>query len=758
MRKISKILIMIMFLFIISFSGCKQSESSYTLTLKYEDGIEYKTEELSSEDEIQLDNLVKEGYRFLGWFNGDVKVESPISISSDTILIAKFEKIIEYTYKFIVDEEVIKEETKEVGSNIEYPADPYKEGFTFIGWDKDDTELKEDITFTAIFEEVIKEFTYKFVVDGEVIKEETKEEGSAIVYPSKPYKEGFRFIGWDKDDTELKEDITFTAIFEEIIKYTYKFVVDGEVIKEEKEEVGSSIKYPVNPYKKGFIFIGWDKDDTELKEDITFTAIFEEKEDITSLEGLKVSFLGDSITTFYKEGSPMNSYYGGTGQFYYPLYSSTVKTVDLTWWAQLLNNAKMELGINNSWSGSCAVGSGESAGCSDNRLNTLTENGANDIVIVYLGTNDLVNGYSVEQFREAIEKIISKVRTQGSAEVFLTTLGYTDYTGYSYTEEKRIEYNEELRKIATEKSCGIIPLDDYIIDDNYMIYLGDKLHYNLKGATLLSKISQKAISEYFGIAYDEEIEVEHQEKLPEGVLAIVTATADDSYNFWQDYGTKIFFTSKNKTNAPYSLRIQISKDATSGKYYVISVHQSGEAATYNCDYLLQISEAYQDYNSMRTALKEVVVGTIVEFDESNTFPKEITFKKGDGGYVGGDQGEEDKPDEDIIEGQLHIGAYNSGVWTQYESTCIAYSQDMMDKASTFVNFYIIKLTKNTEDDNYTITGLKPVNENAEFSDCDYYILIFSTREEVSYYNNAKLGDTVIINGDITTGNANLEFK
>ena len=633
MRKISRILIMIMFLFIISFSGCKQSESSYTLTLKYEDGIEYKTEELSSEDEIQLDNLVKEGYRFLGWFNGDVKVESPISISSDTILIAKFE---------------------------------------------------------------------------------------------------------------------------EIIKYTYKFVVDGEVIKEEKEEVGSSIKYPANPYKQGFIFIGWDKDDTELKEDITFTAIFEEKEDITSLEGLKVSFLGDSITTFYKEGSSMNSYYGGANQFYYPLYSSTVKTVDLTWWAQLLNNAKMELGINNSWSGSCAVGSGESAGCSDNRLNTLTENGDNDIVIVYLGTNDLVNGYSVEQFREAIEKIISKVRTQGSAEVFLTTLGYTDYSGYNYTEEKRIEYNEELRKIATEQSCGIIPLDDYII--NYMIYLGDKLHYNLKGATLLSKISQKAISEYFGIAYDEEIEVEHQEKLPEGVLAIITATADDSYNFWQDYGTKIFFTSKNKTNAPFSLRIQISKDATSGKYYVISVHQSGEAATYNCDYLLQISEAYQDYNSMRTALKDVVVGTIVEFDESNTLPKEITFKKGDGGYVGGDQGEENEPDEDIIEGQLHIGAYNSGVWTQYESTCIAYSQDAMDKKSTFVNFYIIKLTKNTEDDNYTITGLKPVNENAEFSDCDYYILIFSTREEVSYYNNAKLGDTVIINGDITTGNANLEFK
>ena len=33
--------------------------------------------------------------------------------------------------------------------------------------------------------------------------------------------------------------------------------------------------------------------------------------------------------------------------------------------------------------------------------------------------------------------------------------------------------------------------------------------------------------------------------LPEGVIAKITATADDSVNFWAEYANKIFFTSKN---------------------------------------------------------------------------------------------------------------------------------------------------------------------------------------------------------------------
>ena len=53
---------------------------------------------------------------------------------------------------------------------------------------------------------------------------------------------------------------------------------------------------------------------------------------------------------------------------------------------------------------------------------------------------------------------------------------------------------------------------------------------------------------------------------------------------------------------------------------------------------------------------------------------------------------------------------------------------------------------------------KQLLENAEFSDCDYYILIFSSLEAKSYYENAKLDQLVTINGDITSGKCSIKFN
>ena len=38
---------------------------------------------------------------------------------------------------------------------------------------------------------------------------------------------------------------------------------------------------------------------------------------------------------------------------------------------------------------------------------------------------------------------------------------------------------------------------EYIVDTSYMFYLGDNLHYNAKGATLLSKIYEKPVKSAF---------------------------------------------------------------------------------------------------------------------------------------------------------------------------------------------------------------------------------------------------------------------
>ena len=154
--------------------------------------------------------------------------------------------------------------------------------------------------------------------------------------------------------------------------------------------------------------------------------------------------------------------------------------------------------------------------------------------------------------------MISKIRKITDAEIFITTLGYSNYTGNKYKEENRISYNEELRKIASELKCGIVPLDDYITETSYSFYLGDFLHYNAKGAELLSLIYEKAIKEYFGIEFDKEIKVEHKEQLPEGVIGKIVATSNT--NFWGNYANNVFLVDSSFTNPQFSYRIEIIKD------------------------------------------------------------------------------------------------------------------------------------------------------------------------------------------------------
>ncbi len=483
----------------------------------------------------------------------------------------------------------------------------------------------------------------------------------------------------------------------------------------------------------------------------------------TTLEGKTISFLGDSITTFYAEGSAVNSYYSGTNQFYYPIYSSTVKTVEQTWWYQLYNNTAMKLGINNSWSGSCAYGTGASAGVHDDRINTLDDNGIPDVVIVYLGTNDCAGGFALEDFSDAIKTIIEKINALGKTQIYLTTLGYSAYefnsTTTKYRDANRILYNEELRKIATEYECGIIPLDEYVVEDNYSIYLGDNLHYNAKGATLLSLVAEKAIKEYNDIPFDKEIEVEHKEVLPAGTLATLTATAND--DFWNKAASNIFlYEASAAPNPLYSLRIQLT--AKDGKYYVTTITKSNETVTYDSDYVIIVSDSHTSKASILDDLAKVVVGSIAEFDATAAFPINITFKTGDGNGPESNPGGSQEEVKDMLnsDGSLHISLYNEKIWQEYEKKAAIYTGEQMNSSesgNTFMNFNIIKIDL-ISDNEYKVVELKNSGTGVTFTDNDYYIIIFAGTTGETFYKTLSVNDTIVITGDITTGNCDVKLK
>lgn len=444
-------------------------------------------------------------YEFVGW---DKEV---VAVTGDVTYTAKFEQTKrKYTYKFVnFDGSILKEDKVDYGTLPNIPANPEKSGtaefsYEFIGWDKEVVEVTGDVVYTAQYREVKRQYTYKFVnFDGKVLKSETVDYGTLPTAPTNPSRPAtkeftYTFSGWDKEIVAVTGDVVYTAQYTSTKnKYTYKFVdFDGTILSEEEVEYGTLPTAPEDPTrpedeKRTYEFIGWDKEIAPVTGDVVYTAVYQStvKEiKYTELAGKRISILGDSISTFYQDGSPMNSYYGQVGRFYYPTYCQDVRTVDKTWWGQLINNTNMILGVNNSWSGSTAIGTDESAGCSDARINTLIQNGNPDIVILYLGTNDLCSGFSVESFVAAYEMILSKIYNLCATQVYVCTLGYTEYTGMKYTEEGRIAYNKAIRAFAEKHNLGVIPLDEYVQEDNYKLYLNDYLHYKYKGTTLLSQI------------------------------------------------------------------------------------------------------------------------------------------------------------------------------------------------------------------------------------------------------------------------------
>ncbi|MBQ2944861.1 MAG: InlB B-repeat-containing protein, partial [Ruminococcus sp.] len=116
--------------------------------------------------------------------------------------------------------------------------------------------------------------------DGTVLSEQEVKDGESAKAPASPERAAdaqytYTFTGWDKDFTNVTEDITVTAIYSKTVnKYTVTFVdFDGTELYKVQVEYGSAATIPpVEPEREGYVFTGWDKAFDNITEDITVTA------------------------------------------------------------------------------------------------------------------------------------------------------------------------------------------------------------------------------------------------------------------------------------------------------------------------------------------------------------------------------------------------------------------------------------------------------------------------------------------------------
>ena len=294
--------------------------AEHTVTFKNWDGTVLSTQQVKHGKSAQAPaDPEKSGYTFAGWDKDFT------SITADTTITATFAEDIAYLTgsfnQWTQDTALSATESDNVVSvTMELPAGTYEFQILYLnkwlgnaGTIQDTTTTTSDIgwemtegagnctlkvsggeyTFTFNKATRMLEIEYtpiEFVVifldfDGEIISEQMVCLGADAVEPEAPEVEGYTFVGWDGEFTNVESDTPVFALYEEgIVDFTVTFVdFDGTVLSEQQIIYGKSATAPEDPARDGYVFTGWDAEFTKITEDITITAQY--AEDIAYLCG-----------------------------------------------------------------------------------------------------------------------------------------------------------------------------------------------------------------------------------------------------------------------------------------------------------------------------------------------------------------------------------------------------------------------------------------------------------------------------------------
>lgn len=111
------------------------------------------------------------------------------------------------------DGTILQQTTTRPGMMVTPPADPVREGYTFKGWDSQDyTWVVSDLTITATYYD--ETFTVRFYDwDGTLLSEQQVHYGQAAEAPADPAREGYTFLGWSEDFSAVTIDKYIVAMY-----------------------------------------------------------------------------------------------------------------------------------------------------------------------------------------------------------------------------------------------------------------------------------------------------------------------------------------------------------------------------------------------------------------------------------------------------------------------------------------------------------------------------------------------------------------
>ena len=241
------------------------------------------------------------------------------------------------------------------------------------------------------------------------------------------------------------------------------------------------------------------------------------------LENKTISILGDSISTYTnvsngEMAATTNTTIENNANWYTTAHLSSWKE---TYWGRMIEKYGMRLCVNNSASGGWVIKDVDEhriAGvkrCTELHVNTGEKTGTEpDIIVVYLGTNDLIKevpvgnltGNTYNQIKEAdgtyidpttfaegYAIIMDKIANRyPNADVFCFTLLPTSNDAQNRT--VRCKYNEFIKEIAAHYGAFVVDLatESGFTNDNFKPYFCGS-HPLSEGVERVSKVFEDAL-------------------------------------------------------------------------------------------------------------------------------------------------------------------------------------------------------------------------------------------------------------------------
>ena len=209
------------------------------------------------------------------------------------------------------------------------------------------------------------------------------------------------------------------------------------------------------------------------------------------LKGKKLSILGDSISTYKDVSNDINA---NESLYPNPYFYRLPFPLEKTYWMLLIEKLGLSLCVNNSWSGGNLSGKDNSSS-GLNRANFLSHNDKTvpDIIIIFMGTNDLGRKVAPQIFEEDYKSTLKTVKNKyPNAKVCCVNIPDRDIVMKPQAEF----FNKIISDAVDEAGENFFLADLFrskLNNDFYYMNTVDGLHPDEDGMRIIAEILEEAI-------------------------------------------------------------------------------------------------------------------------------------------------------------------------------------------------------------------------------------------------------------------------